>query len=79
MKDKKEKFEELLKRLETIVDEMENGSLELDKSIALYEEGVKNIEKLNGMLNAAREKVMKLVIDKDGKASLEPFDGEISQ
>lgn len=79
MKDKKEKFEELLKRLETIVDEMENGSLELEKSIALYEEGVKNIEKLNGMLNVAREKVMKLVIDKNGKASLEPFDGETSQ
>jgi len=79
LKDKKEKFEELLKRLETIVDEMENGSLELEKSIALYEEGVKNIEKLNGMLNVAREKVMKLVIDKNGKASLEPFDGETSQ
>ena len=33
-------FEEALERLETIVEELEGGSLSLEQSIARYEEGV---------------------------------------
>ncbi len=33
-------FEEALSRLETIVDELEDESITLDKSIELYEEGI---------------------------------------
>lgn len=33
-------FEEALKRLETIVSELEKESVSLEKSIALYEEGI---------------------------------------
>ena len=36
------KFEEALKRLEKIVEELENGSLSLDESLEKYEEGIKH-------------------------------------
>ena len=34
-------FEELLSRLATIVDELERGDLPLERSLAVFEEGVK--------------------------------------
>jgi exodeoxyribonuclease VII small subunit len=34
-------FEEALKKLETIVDELENEDITLEDSVKLYEEGVK--------------------------------------
>ena len=37
---KKTTFEESLKRLETIVGEMENSQLDIDKAMKLFEEGI---------------------------------------
>ena len=78
MADKKEKesFEEVLKRLEEIVEKMESGSLTLEESTALYEEGIKKVEMLNIMLSETRDRVMKLVTGKNGTPSLELFEGE---
>lgn len=75
MTKKKEQFEELLARLETIVTTMEGGGLGLEESMALYEEGVKKAETLAAMLAEARERVMKLVAANDGSPVLEPFEG----
>ena len=72
----KNNFESLLKRLEEIVEKMDSGGLSLDEYLNLYEEGMKKSDKLTAMLAEAREKVMKLVVDKDGKSSLEPLDQE---
>ena len=74
MAGKKENFEGILKRLEEIVAKMESGGLSLEESMTLYEEGIKHSEKLNVMLTEAREKVMKLVTDTEGKPVLELFD-----
>jgi len=71
----KENFEAVLKRLEEIVGKMESGGLSLEESMALYEEGVKKSEKLNAMLSEARDRVMKLVTDKNGTSSLDLFEG----
>ena len=71
----KENFEAVLKRLEEIVGKMESGGLSLEESMALYEEGVKKSEKLNAMLSEARDRVMKLVTDKNGNPSLDLFEG----
>jgi exodeoxyribonuclease VII small subunit len=76
LKEKKETFEELLKKVENIVEQMENGTLNLENSLALYEEGIKSITKLNEILSSAREKVMKLVPDKNGTNVIDPFDEE---
>ncbi len=52
------KFEEKLKRLEEIVDKLSSPELELDKSLKLFEEGVKLVRELNTELNNARGKVI---------------------
>ena len=43
MSDKKEeiKFEKAMKRLDTIVQELEKGDLDIDKSLDMFEEGIK--------------------------------------
>jgi len=74
--DKKEKFETVLGRLEEIVEKMESPGLDIEESIALYEEGIKKAEMLNVIISKAREKVMKLATDKNGNPSLKQFDEE---
>ena len=44
-KEKEDKFEANLKKLEVIVDKLESGDVGLEKSVQLYEEGMK-IKKL---------------------------------
>jgi exodeoxyribonuclease VII small subunit len=75
-KKKSESFEKLLERLEEIVVKMEDGGLSLDESIKLYEEGMKNAGKLTGMLADARNRVMKLVEERDGSFKLEPVEDD---
>jgi exodeoxyribonuclease VII small subunit len=74
MKNAKEDFESLLRRLEEIVEKMDGGGLGLEESMKLYEEGVRNSDRLTAMLAEARERVMKLVADRNGKPSLDLFD-----
>jgi exodeoxyribonuclease VII small subunit len=74
LKPKSDDFEMLLKRLEEIVEKMDGGGLGLEESMKLYEEGMKNAERLAAMLADARDRVMKLVGEKDGAAVLAPFD-----
>ena len=79
MAEDKEQFEEILKRLEEIVEKIESTGLGLEESMSLYEEGIKKAEKLNTILSATREKVMKLVTDKNGNPSITPLDEESLQ
>ena len=74
MADKSEDFESLLRRLEEIVGKMDGGGLSLEESMKLYEEGVQNSDRLTAMLAEARDRIMKLVTDRNGKDALEPFD-----
>jgi len=76
MGSKDQTFEELLKRLEDIVEKMEGGGLSLEESMKLYEEGMKKTELLGAKLAEVREKVMKLVTNSSGSVTLEPFDEE---
>lgn len=50
-------FEKELKRLEEIASKMENKTISLDESIALYEEGIKITKKLEEALKEAEAKV----------------------
>jgi exodeoxyribonuclease VII small subunit len=72
-------FEALLKRLEEIVQKMDSGGLSLEESMKLYEEGIKNADKLTDLLSEARNRVMKLVVDKNGNPALDLFDQEKEQ
>jgi|TARA_B100000809_G_scaffold232432_1_gene248326 exodeoxyribonuclease VII small subunit len=54
-------FEELFKRLEEIVQEMESEELDLEKSLTLFEEGVKLSANLRGQLSKADQKISELM------------------
>ncbi len=54
-------FEELFQRLEEIVQEMESEDLQLEKSLKLFEEGVKLSEQLRGQLSGAEQKISELM------------------
>lgn len=70
------KFEEALKRLEKIVEDLEKGTLSLDESLKKYEEGVKLSLVCSKRLDAAQKKVEILVKKEGGKFELKPFEEE---
>ena len=50
-------FEAALSRLEEIASELESGNASLDKSLDLYNEGIKLIKSANTMLDNAEKKI----------------------
>ncbi len=67
-------FEAALAELEGIVEQLERGEVELEKSIAMYERGAALKAHCEARLKDAQLKVDKIVIGADGKASAEPAD-----
>ena len=70
------KFEDALKKLEKIVEELEKGDLPLEDSLARYEEGIKLSRICQKKLETAKKKVELLVKSKEGKFKLEAFTEE---
>ena len=68
------KFEQALDKLENIVEEMEKGSVPLDKSMKLFEEGVKLAKFCSIKLREVEKKVEILKKDVNGATSKEPFE-----
>lgn len=66
-------FEESLKKLESIVDQLEKGDLALDQSLKLFEEGVELSTSCKKELDAAEGKVQLLVKQRDGSLKPEEF------
>ncbi|MEM7393755.1 MAG: exodeoxyribonuclease VII small subunit [Verrucomicrobiota bacterium] len=66
-------FEAALKKLETIVKEMEEGELSLEKMMSHFEEGMKTVTFCTDKLNEVEQKIEKLV-SKDDELSTEPFE-----
>lgn len=69
-------FEDALKRLETIVEELEGGELSLEDSIARYEEGMKLSRRLTQQLDEAEKRIERLVENPDGSTVTEPMEPE---
>ena len=69
------KFETAIGRLEEIVDKMESGKMELEESLALFEEGIKLVRLCSAKLEEAKKKV-EILMKKDGKIVAEPFEAE---
>ncbi|MCQ2798111.1 MAG: exodeoxyribonuclease VII small subunit [Bacilli bacterium] len=64
MEEKKEmSFEDKLARLQEIVRKVEGGTLSIDESMKLYEEGKKLIKELNETLDEATETVAEVQND----------------
>jgi exodeoxyribonuclease VII small subunit len=66
-------FEESLKQLEKIVDQLERGDLPLEESIRLFEDGVKLSSVCKQELDAAEGKVQILMKERDGSMRVEAF------
>lgn len=72
-KEKEVKFEEQIKELETIVNELENGEVDLDTSIEKYTKAMKLVKSCDSKLKEIDEKVSKIVTENN---TLEDFDVE---
>jgi exodeoxyribonuclease VII small subunit len=66
-------FEESLKKLETIVDQLEKGDLSLEDSLKLFEEGVGLSAACKKELDTAEGKVQILIKQRDGSLKTESF------
>jgi exodeoxyribonuclease VII small subunit len=66
-------FEESLKKLEVIVDQLEKGDLALEDSLKLFEEGVGLSAACKKELDEAEGKVQVLIKQRDGSLKAEPF------
>lgn len=69
-------FEESLKKLETIVEQLEKGDLPLEESLKLFEQGVELSAVCKKELDEAEGKVQMLVKQRDGSLKTVPFPSE---
>lgn len=56
-------YEQAYKRLEEIVEKLENGSVPLEESMKLFEEGTKLANFCNSKLNAAEQKFTQIITE----------------
>lgn len=62
-------FEEAVERLEKIVRMLESGSVPLDDSLVLFEEGVELVKTCNSKLDVVQQKIT--LLTKDGETPFE--------
>lgn len=67
-------FEASYKKLEEILEKLNSGDTPLDDAIKLYEEADQLIKVCNERLSAAEQKIEKLVKDREGNLTREPFE-----
>jgi len=70
---KEQKFEESLRRLEQIVEQLENKEAPLEQSLALFEEGIGLARTCQQKLEQAKKKV-EILIKETGE--LKPFESD---
>ncbi len=69
-------FEQSMKQLEKIVQELEDGDLPLEKALKKFEEGIKLTKLCSAKLDETEKKVSILLKDADGKMAEQPFMSE---
>ncbi|MCX5697956.1 MAG: exodeoxyribonuclease VII small subunit [Candidatus Omnitrophica bacterium] len=69
------KYEDALKKLEKIVDDLEKGDLSLDDALKKYQEGIELSRICNQRLESAKKKIDLLAKNKKGEFELKPLDG----
>jgi exodeoxyribonuclease VII small subunit len=76
MENNSQNFESSLEELERIVRELERGDLPLDKSLELFEQGVKLSRACQERLSEAERRIEILTRDNQGRPTIRPFEGE---
>ena len=67
-------FEAALKKLESIVENLENGDLSLEEALKRYEEGVRMADVCSKRLSEAEKKVEIIMKTNPGKFKTVPFE-----
>ena len=70
------KFEEALKKLEKIVEDLERGELSLDEALKKYQEGIELSRTCSSKLDSAKKKIDVLVKNKKGEFELRALEEE---
>ncbi|MEP6818993.1 MAG: exodeoxyribonuclease VII small subunit [bacterium] len=66
-------FEASLDALEEIVHQLEGGDLPLEKSLELFEDGIRLSRQCQERLNQAERRIEVLLRDNQGRSSVMPF------
>lgn len=69
----KKNFEQSMKELEKIVEELESGDLPLEKALKKFEEGMKLSNFCSKTLEETEAKITMLIKNPDGSVAEEPF------
>jgi len=67
------KFEDAMKRLEDIVENLESGELPLEGSLKVFEEGMKLLTFCSDKLDEVEKRVSVLIKESDGRYTKKPF------
>jgi len=67
-------FRAALERLEAVVRELERSDVDLDRALALFEQGVRELREARTLLEDADLKVRKVVEEADGSLGLADAD-----
>ncbi len=76
METNSQNFETSLEELERIVRELERGDLTLEKSLELFEQGVKLSRACQERLSEAERRIEILTRDNHGRPTVRPFQAE---
>jgi len=68
------KFEEALKKLEKIVEDLERGDLSLDDALKKYQDGIELSRLCAQRLDSAKKKIDIVVKNKKGEFEFKPLD-----
>ena len=75
-KSKSKSFEENLTRLEEIVKQLEDGSVPLEESMKLFQEGTQLASSCGKLLDQAEQEIVKLTKGPEGTVVEVPFEHE---
>ena len=67
-------FRQALERLEAVVRELERSDVDLDRALALFEEGVRELREARALLEEAELRVRTVVEKADGSIGLRDTD-----
>ncbi len=69
----KKTFEQAIKQLEQIIQELESGDLPLEKAISKFEEGIQLSKYCSKKLDETEKRITVLIQDEEGEIVEKPF------
>ena len=72
--EKEKKFEENMKELETIINELETGEIDLEESISKYTRAMQLVNICDEKLKNVEDRVSKMILENGEIEDFEPID-----